>query len=227
MRPEDWLDHETWVRDCFAHLGDIRGKRALDYGCGQGPASVVLSRMGARVAAFDLAADRVRAARDLAEASGEAQRVHFAVMAAEALAYRAGAFDTVYGNAILHHVNLAAAAPELRRVLKPGGVAVFAEPLGHNPILEFARRHLPYPGKARDPQERPLRYADLETLGRVLPLTRVREHQLLSMLRRVIGNAGIRRILEVTDACLLEWFPFLRRWCRYVVVVARKPHPGP
>jgi hypothetical protein len=82
---------------------------------------------------------------------------------------------------------------------------------------------LPYPGKARDPFERPLRYEDLAALGRVIPLATVREYQFLSMIRRIIQNARTRRILDATDAWVLEHVPFLRRWCRYVVFVLRKP----
>ncbi len=227
LRPEDWLDHETWVRDCFALLGEVGGRRVLDYGCGLGLASVVLAERGARVVAFDRAPDRVRATQALAAASGQGARVRVAVMAAEALACREGVFDAAYGNAILHHVDLKAAAPELLRVLRPGGIAVFAEPLGENSLLEFARRSLPYPGKARDSFERPLRYQDLAALGRVIPLATVREYQFLSMARRVIQNTRIRRILEATDAWLLKRFPFLRRWCRYVVIVLRKPNTHP
>jgi len=226
LRPEDWLDHETWVRDCFAFLGEVGARRVLDYGCGLGPASVLLARRGARVLAFDRAPDRARATQALAAASGQGERVRVAVMA-EALAYEDEAFDAVYGNAILHHVDLNAAARELLRVLRPGGVAVFAEPLGENPLLEFARRRVPYPGKARDPWERPLRYQDLDALGRVIPLAMVKEYQFLSMARRFIQNAHIRRVLEATDAWLLKRFPFLRRWCRYMVFVLRKPNIHP
>ena len=51
---DDYLGHETWVRPAFSKLGDLRGKRALDYGCGHGMAAVVLARRGAVVTAFDL-----------------------------------------------------------------------------------------------------------------------------------------------------------------------------
>ena len=36
LRFEDgaYLDHESWVRDTFALLGDLRGRRLLDYGTG-------------------------------------------------------------------------------------------------------------------------------------------------------------------------------------------------
>ena len=51
---EDYLGHETWVRPAFDKLGNLRGKRVLDYGCGHGMAAVVLARRGAAVTAFDL-----------------------------------------------------------------------------------------------------------------------------------------------------------------------------
>jgi ubiquinone/menaquinone biosynthesis C-methylase UbiE len=39
-------------------------------------------------------------------------------MAAEQLHYRDRQFDAVYGNAVMHHVRLSKACPELRRVMK-------------------------------------------------------------------------------------------------------------
>ena len=45
-----FLDHETWVRPAFVRLGDLRGKRALDYGCGHGMAAVVIGNAMAEAA---------------------------------------------------------------------------------------------------------------------------------------------------------------------------------
>src|SRR5262245_10189083 len=65
-----YLDHETWVRPAFELLGDLRGKRALDYGCGHGMAAVVMARAEATVTAFDLSPGYVNEAQARAIANG-------------------------------------------------------------------------------------------------------------------------------------------------------------
>src|SRR5919199_1431749 len=65
-----YLDHETWIRPALARLGDVRGLRVLDYGCGHGMAAVVLARRGARVTAFDLSPGYLAEARRRARANG-------------------------------------------------------------------------------------------------------------------------------------------------------------
>ncbi len=65
-----YLDHETWIRPAFRQLGDVRGLRVLDYGCGHGMAAVVLSRAGAQVTAFDLSHGYVAEAAARARVNG-------------------------------------------------------------------------------------------------------------------------------------------------------------
>jgi SAM-dependent methyltransferase len=216
----DWLDHETWIRPAFARLGPLAGRRVLDHGCGHGMAAVVLARAGARVTAFDLSAGYLAEARRRAAANGVA--VDLVVADGERLPFADASFDAVWGNAVLHHLDLGRAAAELRRVLRPGGVAVFCEPWGENPLLTLARRRLPYPGKGRTPDERPLRLRDLRPLRRAFPALHVEGHQLLGMLRRVLPPGRFVRALERADAALLGRLPALRRFCRYVVLTLRR-----
>jgi SAM-dependent methyltransferase len=213
---DDYLDHETWVRPAFDKLGDLRAKRALDFGCGHGMAAVVLARRGAAVTAFDLSPGYVREAAERAEANGVA--VRFAVADGEHLPFADGSFDAVWGNAVLHHLDLARAGAELRRVLSPGGVAVFCEPWGGNPFLQFARSRLPYPGKHRTSDERPLTARDLAPLREHFSGLRVEGFQLLGMVRRVWRNRRVAAALDATDARLLRWVSGLGNWCRYVVL---------
>ncbi len=211
-----YLDHESWIRSALARLGPLDGRRVLDYGCGHGMAAVVMARAGARVTAFDLSPGYADEARHRARANGVS--IYLAAADGERLPFADGAFDRVWGNAVLHHLDLRKAARELRRVLAPGGVAVFCEPWGENPLLTWARRCLPYPGKGHTPDERPLRLRHLPILREVFPRLDVEGWQFLSMARRVLRPGKITAGLERCDERLLRWAPVLRRFCRYVVL---------
>ncbi len=216
----DWLDHETWVRPAVESLGPLAGLRVLDYGCGHGMAAVVLARRGARVTACDLSRGYAEEAARRAAANG----VAVAVLQAdcERLPFGDGAFDRVWGNAILHHLDVGAAAREVRRVLAPGGVAVFCEPWGGNPLLRWAREHLSYPEKERTPDERPLTRDHVRALRGVFGAVEVRGFQLASMLRRVLPVGRTVAALHACDGVLLRLAPALRHWCRYAVLTLRR-----
>jgi 2-polyprenyl-3-methyl-5-hydroxy-6-metoxy-1,4-benzoquinol methylase len=217
---DQYLDHEPWIRPALASFGDLRGRRVLDFGCGHGMAAVVMSTRGAKVAAFDLSGGYVAEARARALANGVA--VDFIQANGECLPFANDAFDYIWGNAVLHHLDLRRAGRELLRVLKPEGLAVFCEPWGGNPLLGWARRHLHYAGKKRTPEETPLTAADVDKLRHIFPGVDITGYQLFSMVARVLGRGALVRVLAWWDDRLLASLPFCQRWCRYVVVALRK-----
>jgi ubiquinone/menaquinone biosynthesis C-methylase UbiE len=81
----------------------------------------------------------------------------FHIMDAHKLAFPKEQFDVVFGNAILHHLNLPIALDEIYRVLKPGGLIVFREPLNINPVSKVVRFLTP---QARTPDEQPFQRRD-------------------------------------------------------------------
>ncbi len=85
----------------------------------------------------------------------------FHLMDAHKLEFDDSSFDVVFGTAILHHLDLAKALAEVRRVLKPNGLIVFKEPLDMNPVGMIIRRMTP---KARTVDERPLRLGQLSEI---------------------------------------------------------------
>jgi len=210
---DDYLDHETWIRPAFERLGDVRGRRILDLGCGHGMAAIVLARRGASVTALDLSTGYLQEAA--ARACTNDVNISWVAADAERLPFVNGSFDGIWGNAVLHHLDLELAGPEVRRVLRPGGMAVFCEPWGENKLLTLARRWLPYRGKQRTPDEAPLNREDVELLRRSFPGLKVEGHQFLSMIGRAISTS---RRLARGDDWLLRHVPVLRRWCRYVVL---------
>lgn len=215
-----YLDHESWIRPALMQLGNVANLSVLDYGCGHGMASVVLARRGALVTAFDLSPAYLGEAERRAAANGV--RIAFVQADAERLPFADGSFARIWGNAILHHLDLRLAARELYRVLQPGGIAVFCEPWGANPLLSWARRRFPYPGKERTPDELPLRGRHLRVLRDVFPSLHIEGHQLLSMVRRVLSQKRIVSGLEWCDDRLLRLAPSLAHYCRYVVLTLRR-----
>jgi len=219
FRDADYLDHESWVRPGFAKLGDVAGRSVLDLGCGHGMAAVVLARRGAVVTACDLSGGYVAETRARARAN-EAD-VRCVQTDAHRLPFADGSFAAVWGHAILHHLDVPAAAWELHRVLRPGGVAVLCEPWGGNPLLRLARRRLPYPGKGHTPDEEPLGPVHVRQLEAVFGRVEVEGHQVLAMLGRLVPR--LRGALEWADTRLLAAWPGLRRFGRYAVLAVRRP----
>ncbi len=217
---DDYLDHETWIRPAMLKLGHVSGLNVLDYGCGHAMAAVVLARRGARVTGCDLSPGYLREAERRAHANNV--EIHFVQASGEYLPFADGSFDRIWGNAVLHHLDVKRAGEELFRVLKPDGFAVFCEPWGENPCLNWARKRLHYAGKARTPDEQPLRHRQVRLLRSIFPAVEVRGYQFLSMVRRVLRQGLILDCLEHCDTMLLAKVPGLQTYCRYVVVTLRR-----
>jgi SAM-dependent methyltransferase len=158
----------------------------------------------------------IAVARRRAQLHGVDDRIEFVLAAAERLPFDAGRFDVAVGRAVLHHLEVMQAGPELHRVLGGGGRAAFSEPMGTNPVIAFARDHLPYPGKNPRGADVPLGYEDIAAWERPFSEADHREVQLLEAQQRAVGveMAPLHR----ADDWLLERFPRLRPLCRYVVM---------
>ena len=108
-------------REFVTFAGVADGERVLDVGCGTGSlAGVLLSTPIAGVVGVDPSAAFVAAARRRVSDP----RARFAVGDAQRLAFPDGAFDRTMSMLVLNFVpDSAAAAAEMRRVTRPGGVA--------------------------------------------------------------------------------------------------------
>jgi SAM-dependent methyltransferase len=101
-----------------------RGRRVLEVGCGAGVDLARFAKGGAEVVGVDLAASAI----DLARANFEQQGLHgeFRVADGEALPFPENSFDLVYAHGVVQYTtNPQRLVDECRRVLKPGGEAVF------------------------------------------------------------------------------------------------------
>jgi 2-polyprenyl-3-methyl-5-hydroxy-6-metoxy-1,4-benzoquinol methylase len=208
-------------------IGDLRGKTVLDFGCGDGARSIDYARRGATVYAFDISPENVRTVVKKSEKAGVAERIHPSVMPAESLIYENDIFDFVLGVSILHHTDVTLVEREIERVLKPGGRALFIEPMGHNPFLRLFRLLTP---DRRTPTEQPMTIGQIRGfLGRFRQ-GRFRGFHLLSILPPGVlwatGNRTVfRRMMSWTqrlDRWLLALAPPLRRYCWMALIDVKK-----
>lgn len=107
-------------------LGDVKGKRVLDLGCGSGQASIALARMGAHAIALDASPRQLERARKLAEV--EEVRVEWHRSDLADLAFlRADSIDLAFSSHALAEVeDLDRVLRQVHRVLRLGSAFVFS-----------------------------------------------------------------------------------------------------
>lgn len=228
----------AWI---VKELGDLRGKRLLELGSGAGEGAVFFATRGADVVATDLSPGMLRVVHEVARLHNT--KVQTAVASADDLsAFPEGSFDIVYAANLLHHVDIAACLDEVRRVLKPGGVAAFWDPVAHNPAINVYRRMAM---EVRTEDEHPIRRQDMALFTSRFSNVRTRFFWLSALLvfvkfyliDRIHPNADRYWKLIITkeaelrpwvkplmalDRVILAVIPPLKWWCWNMSIVARK-----
>jgi ubiquinone biosynthesis O-methyltransferase len=119
-------------------IGEVRDRRILDVGCGDGDLAVHLAQRGAQVVGVDTSAAMIEAARQ--RASLEHVDVDFRIAPAQHLPFLPEQFDSVVAVTILCFVEDAVPVfSEMARILRPGGRLVIGE-LGKWSSWAAARR---------------------------------------------------------------------------------------
>jgi SAM-dependent methyltransferase len=162
----------------FSLLGDLHGKRVLDFGCGSGENSLLLARRGAKVIGVDISESLIRVAVRRLAINGLGGAAEFVAGSAHDLPVRAGSVDIVLGIAILHHLDIDASSREVHRVLKPGGRAIFQEPVRDSKLVQAVRNAIPYKAPDVSPFERPLTSAELNRFAAPFSQRRIRAFSL-------------------------------------------------
>ena len=205
-------------------LGDVTGKRVVDFGCGSGANTVLLAGRGAHVWGIDISEDLLRLGRRRLEVSGRTGGATFIAGSAHDMPFPDNSIDVVFGIAILHHLDLDLVSREVRRVLRPGGLAIFQEPVRNSPVIRFLRSLIPYRAPDISPYERPLTDAELQRFATGFGSWSVRAfglpHVQIGPLLPLVKNYW--RALYAWDRRILERVPRLKRYASVRVIALRK-----
>jgi SAM-dependent methyltransferase len=197
------------------------GRRILEVGCGIGDYTQgIAAQTRAGIVSFDVAPGLVRHA-----GARRFENVRFLAADVEALPFASASFDAVVGNAVLHHLRLERALPELLRVLVPGGRVCFAEPNMLNPQV-FLERNVRWIGRRLDNSPGETAFVRwqlgpaLERLG--LARVRIRPMDFLYPLTPAALIGIVERIGRV-----LERVPVVSEIAGSLLVLAEKPAGPP
>lgn len=176
--------------------------RVLEYGCGTGSYAFDLATAAA-VVGIDISPVAIEKANEIARARGVDPT--FLEMNAEELSFAPASFDLVCGSGILHHLDIERAAAQISKVVKPGGAAVFMEPMGYNPLINWYRNRTP---EMRTEDEHPLLNHDLAVLRDHAESIEVRYHGLAALAAAPIvhrrAGSSLLSGLEMADRGLLK-----------------------
>jgi ubiquinone/menaquinone biosynthesis C-methylase UbiE len=189
-----------------------RARSVLEYGCGDEIMAFDLAHTARHVTGIDISDVAIHQAQRTA-AHKSLANVSFHVDNAEDMHLADRSVDVVIGSGIIHHLDIQKAVQELRRVLRPGGVAIFAEPLGHNPAVNWFRNRTP---ELRTPDEHPLLMRDLRYMSKAFLDSHVTYFGLIAPVlglftSKVKRDAWSTRAVWWLDRMLCR-IPFLRRY---------------
>jgi 2-polyprenyl-3-methyl-5-hydroxy-6-metoxy-1,4-benzoquinol methylase len=232
------------ARWLLKQMGNIRGKRLLELGSGAGEGAVYFARMGAKVVATDVSTGMLDVVQKVAAAHGTSVET-VACSAEDLSAFSPESFDIVYAANLLHHVNIQKCLDEVKRVLKPGGIAGFWDPVAHNPVINIYRRMAK---DVRTQDEHPIRRSQIMWFRDRFVEVRTEFFWFTTLLifvkfyvidrihpssdrywKRIITHEQqlrwLYRPLEAIDKLLLHMLPPFRWWCWNIAIVVRKAAP--
>lgn len=122
--------HELRLRDLFLFaLGDLKGKKILDIGCGSGAYLFIIAKMGGEISGQDISSKCVKNAKMFLQENGFNGDIKTGD--AVKLLFSDNCFDAVISADFFEHISYEQknkVVSEVYRVLKPGGVFAIKTP---------------------------------------------------------------------------------------------------
>jgi ubiquinone/menaquinone biosynthesis C-methylase UbiE len=199
-------------------MAEARNRTVLEYGCGNASLGFDLAPIARDVIGIDISEVAIQDAQRTA-AHKRLENTKFVVDNAESMRQADRSVDVLVGSAIVHHLDIPRSMSEVRRVLRDGGIAIFAEPLGHNPVVNWYRNRTP---EMRTADEHPLLVRDLKYMAQGFKSSKVTYFGLIAPVLGFVSNETnpnkpLTKMIWALDRALCS-IPFLRRYAWYCVI---------
>jgi SAM-dependent methyltransferase len=186
-----------------------------------GEESIYFAKRGARVTSIDIS--EIGIATLGRRAAQHQVDVRAYEMRCDPTSFADASFDRIHGMGILHHVGIEPALAEVHRLLRPGGIGVFLEPMGDHRVIEkaktFLMKHARFLGDFDHvtDHEHNLTWAEITNATQRFTHTTTYPFHLFYRLKRFFPKTwldGVRRV----DNALLSLSPKLQRYAGAVVI---------
>lgn len=211
----------------------LEGATVLETGSGFGELTCWLAMNGANVIATDISPRCLEVVEERARRNGVSERIRTVNTPIErAEGIDDDSVDLVFGRTVAHHFELSPSARSMYRVLKPGGRAVFAEPVMLLPDWVFRlRRSRPvarvFPPFVHTPDERSFDHEMIEDLAAPFDDVAI---EYFGMFTRVSSFVRVPDRLFAAifraDQAILDHFDAARTLSRYMVIRLEKSANG-
>ncbi len=176
----------------------IKNKNILEIGCSCGDDAIEFSKYSSFYCGIDISDEAIKIAKKLKLENSE-----FLCGDGHEINKSNGEFDCVIVNSLLHHLDLKKSFFEINRILKPGGILIFREPLGTNLFFQLYRSLTPL---SRTEDERPFTLSDLRLMNKFFDIEDIQWFGFTSIVSAFIRIKKFRRILTSLDNLISRTF---------------------
>lgn len=213
----------------FLELGNIKGKKILEIGCGDGEISVICSLLGANVEGVDISRKLISIAQKRAQVNHVADRCSFRIFNLEHGINNIKQYDFVISYGVLHHTQFRKYFVSIMNSLKPNGMFIMVEPVDLAKNFNIAIRKLGINIRQKSNDEKPLAPSDINYIEKNSHIIIMTGYNFTARISRLFpgdnldDNGGVvlksfLRLLRQVDYFV---YPIFKRLYRVIFIIAK------
>lgn len=201
---------------------NLKNKKILDLGSGNGDWSCYFVSKGALVTSIDISPKMIRLTKIKAKKLGFDKKITAKTCSVlDICKFKKDSFDIIWGSGILHHLpkkTIKETLAQAYKVLKKGGAAYFIEPVSHFKILT---RILTAAHSKPDTQpktisihkeiDRPLTFDLLYDIGKEFKQIDIKGFGTIGRLEKFLFCSFLKRLINIIDYYMMLYIPFLKK----------------